>query len=104
MQSATEDGRQLISLCFLFCSTETQLVELKNGETFNGHLIACDNFMNLTLREVYQTSAVSLRGSRGEALVMGSGVYARWSSEVVRILIEPGSYDPNNLFSRTAEW
>lgn len=36
-----------------------QLVELKNGETFNGHLVGCDNFMNLTLKEVYQTSAVS---------------------------------------------
>lgn len=34
-----------------------QLVELKNGETFNGHLMNCDNFMNITLREVYQTSA-----------------------------------------------
>ena len=33
-----------------------QLVELKNGETFNGHLVNCDNFMNITLREVYQTS------------------------------------------------
>ncbi|MBW0462713.1 hypothetical protein O181_002428 [Austropuccinia psidii MF-1] len=33
------------------------LVELKNAETFNGHLIQCDNFMNLTMREVYQTSA-----------------------------------------------
>ncbi|EJF60663.1 hypothetical protein BD309DRAFT_965730 [Dichomitus squalens] len=33
------------------------LVELKNGETFNGHLVNCDNFMNITLREVYQTSA-----------------------------------------------
>ncbi|KAL0089679.1 hypothetical protein J3Q64DRAFT_1729730 [Phycomyces blakesleeanus] len=32
------------------------LVELKNGETFNGHLVSCDNFMNLTLREVIQTS------------------------------------------------
>jgi len=32
------------------------LVELKNGETFNGHLVNCDNFMNVTLREVYQTS------------------------------------------------
>ncbi|KAI7862437.1 hypothetical protein BDF14DRAFT_1736195 [Spinellus fusiger] len=32
------------------------LVELKNGETFNGHLVNCDNFMNLTLREVIQTS------------------------------------------------
>ncbi|CAO3635735.1 unnamed protein product [Cunninghamella echinulata] len=26
------------------------LVELKNGETFNGHLVNCDNWMNLTLR------------------------------------------------------
>ncbi|KAI9312477.1 hypothetical protein BX666DRAFT_1987767 [Dichotomocladium elegans] len=32
------------------------LVELKNGETFNGHLVNCDNWMNLTLREVIQTS------------------------------------------------
>ncbi|KAF8343005.1 uncharacterized protein EI90DRAFT_818696 [Cantharellus anzutake] len=32
------------------------LVELKNGETFNGHLVDCDTYMNLTLREVYQTS------------------------------------------------
>lgn len=36
------------------------LVELKNGETFNGHLENCDAFMNLTLSEVYQTSNVSL--------------------------------------------
>ena len=36
----------------------TQLVELKNGETFNGRLMACDNFMNVTLRDVYQTSSV----------------------------------------------
>lgn len=34
-----------------------QLVELKNGVTFNGHLVECDNFMNVTLREVYQTSS-----------------------------------------------
>jgi U6 snRNA-associated Sm-like protein LSm4 len=32
-------------------------VELKDGVTFNGHLVECDNFMNVTLREVYQTSA-----------------------------------------------
>lgn len=34
-------------------------MELKNGSTFNGHLVACDNFMNLVLRQVYETSAVS---------------------------------------------
>lgn len=32
------------------------LVELKNGETLNGHLIACDTWMNLTLKEVVQTT------------------------------------------------
>lgn len=32
------------------------LVELKNGETLNGHLINCDTWMNLTLKEVVQTN------------------------------------------------
>jgi U6 snRNA-associated Sm-like protein LSm4 len=35
------------------------MVELKNGETFNGHLVACDNFMNILMKEVFQTSPVS---------------------------------------------
>ncbi|KID61874.1 Like-Sm ribonucleoprotein (LSM)-related domain protein, partial [Metarhizium hybridum] len=34
------------------------LVELKNGETLNGHLVQCDTWMNLTLREVVQTSPI----------------------------------------------
>ncbi|PWN30563.1 hypothetical protein BDZ90DRAFT_229579, partial [Jaminaea rosea] len=46
-----------LSLTHARAHTRTQLVELKSGETFNGMLIAADNFMNLTLREVYQTSA-----------------------------------------------
>ncbi len=36
------------------------LVELKNGETLNGHLVLCDTWMNLTLKEVVQTSPVSV--------------------------------------------
>ncbi|KAJ1865185.1 hypothetical protein LPJ78_002880 [Coemansia sp. RSA 989] len=28
------------------------MVELKNGETYNGHLEKCDNLMNITLREL----------------------------------------------------
>ena len=39
------------------------LVELKNGETLNGHLIQCDTWMNLTLKEVIQTSPVRARES-----------------------------------------
>lgn len=37
-----------------------QLVELKNGETYNGHLVSCDNWMNINLREVICTSRVKL--------------------------------------------
>ncbi|CAI5466298.1 unnamed protein product [Closterium sp. Yama58-4] len=32
------------------------LVELKNGETYNGHLVSCDTWMNIHLREVICTS------------------------------------------------
>lgn len=32
------------------------LVELKSGETLNGHLVNCDTWMNLTLNNVIQTS------------------------------------------------
>lgn len=39
------------------------LVELKNGETLNGHLVSCDTWMNLTLKEVVQTSPVRLATS-----------------------------------------
>ncbi|MEQ2305558.1 hypothetical protein AMECASPLE_039149 [Ameca splendens] len=37
------------------------LVELKNGETYNGHLVSCDNWMNINLREVICTSRVTPR-------------------------------------------
>ena len=39
------------------CAGE-QLVELKSGETYNGNLEKCDNWMNLNLREVICTSRV----------------------------------------------
>jgi len=39
-------------------SLSLQLVELKNGETYNGHLVSCDNWMNINLREVICTSRV----------------------------------------------
>lgn len=40
------------------------LVELKNGETLNGHLVNCDTWMNLTLKEVVQTSPVRYHAFR----------------------------------------
>ena len=56
------------------------MVELKNGETLNGFLIVCDTWMNLTLREVTQTSA------EGDRFVQLSEVYVRGNnvSENVR--------------------
>jgi small nuclear ribonucleoprotein (snRNP)-like protein len=39
---------------------EMQLVELKNGETYNGHLVNCDTWMNIHLREVICTSKVRM--------------------------------------------
>lgn len=35
-------------------------MELKNGETYNGNLISCDNFMNILLRDVICTSRVRI--------------------------------------------
>uniref|UniRef100_A0A914RCA6 U6 snRNA-associated Sm-like protein LSm4 n=1 Tax=Parascaris equorum TaxID=6256 RepID=A0A914RCA6_PAREQ len=32
------------------------LVELKNGETYNGHLVSCDAWMNIHLRDAICTS------------------------------------------------
>ncbi|ODV63407.1 U6 snRNA complex subunit LSM4 [Ascoidea rubescens DSM 1968] len=44
---------------YLLTAAKTQpiSVELKNGETLNGHLVNCDSWMNLTLKDVIQTSA-----------------------------------------------
>ena len=51
------------------------LVELKNGETLNGHLVACDTYMNLTLKEVVQTSPDGDRFFRlPECYVRGNNV------------------------------
>lgn len=47
------------------------LVELKNGDTFNGHLVSCDTWMNLMLKEVVQTC------SDGELFLRLPEVYVR---------------------------
>ncbi|KAA8910995.1 hypothetical protein FN846DRAFT_888028 [Sphaerosporella brunnea] len=61
------------------------LVELKNGETLNGHLVSCDTYMNLTLREVVQTSPDGDRFYRlAEAYVRGNNIkYLRLPDELI---------------------
>lgn len=54
------------------------LVELKNGETLNGHLISCDTWMNLTLKEVVQTNPEGTAFFRlPEVYVRGNNVSAQ---------------------------
>jgi small nuclear ribonucleoprotein (snRNP)-like protein len=38
----------------------SQLVELKNGETYNGNLVTCDTWMNMHMNEVICTSKVAM--------------------------------------------
>lgn len=47
------------------------LVELKNGESLNGQLVNCDSWMNLTLKDVIQSS------SNGETFVKLPECYIR---------------------------
>ena len=59
------------------------LVELKNGETLNGHLVNCDTYMNLTLKEVVQTNAEGDKFFRlSEAYVRGNNVGALAGAKV----------------------
>ncbi|KAK3669866.1 RNA processing protein [Recurvomyces mirabilis] len=64
------------------------LVELKNGETLNGHLVNCDTYMNLTLKEVVQTSPEGDKFFRlPEAYVRGNNIkYLRVPDEIVDIV------------------
>ncbi|XMA16483.1 hypothetical protein WAI453_009274 [Rhynchosporium graminicola] len=64
------------------------LVELKNGETLNGHLVTCDTWMNLTLKEVVQTSPDGDKFFRlAEVYVKGNNIkYLRVPDEIIDIV------------------
>ncbi|PSR81885.1 hypothetical protein BD289DRAFT_438444 [Coniella lustricola] len=66
------------------------LVELKNGETLNGHLVNCDTWMNLTLKEVIQTSAEGDKFVRlTEAYIKGNNIkYLRVPDEIIDVVKE----------------
>lgn len=64
------------------------LVELKNGETLNGHLVNCDTWMNLTLKEVVQTSPEGDKFFRvPEVYVRGNNVSLLFFESVNKRLI-----------------
>jgi len=66
------------------------LVELKNGETYNGHLVSCDNWMNISLREVICTSRDGDRFWRlPEVIIRGNNIkYLRIPEEVIDMVPE----------------
>ncbi|KAK1759362.1 hypothetical protein QBC47DRAFT_337292 [Echria macrotheca] len=66
------------------------LVELKSGETLNGHLVQCDTWMNLTLREVVQTSPDGDKFMRlPEVYVKGNHIkYVQVQDEILDIVKE----------------
>ena len=61
------------------------LVELKNGETYNGHLASCDTWMNLHLRDAICTSRDGDRFWKvAEVYIRGSTIkYMRIPDEVL---------------------
>ena len=67
-----------------------QLVELKNGETYNGELVTCDNWMNIALRGVICTSRDGDRFWKlPEVVIRGNNVkYLRIPEEVIGMVPE----------------
>ncbi|KAL2872706.1 pentatricopeptide repeat protein [Aspergillus lucknowensis] len=74
------------------------LVELKNGETLNGHLANCDNWMNLILKEVVQTSPEGDRFFRlPEVYIRGNNIkYLRIPEEIIEMVKEQQQNQPQN--------
>ncbi|CAI0648472.1 unnamed protein product [Colletotrichum noveboracense] len=66
------------------------LVELKNGETLNGHLVMCDTWMNLTLKEVVQTSPEGDKFVKiPEVYVKGNNIkYLRVPDDIIDLVKE----------------
>lgn len=61
------------------------LVELKNGDTYNGRLVSCNMFMNICLKDVICTSRDGERfWSIPECYIKGSSIkYLRIPPEVI---------------------
>eukprot|EP00486_Rosalina_sp_Unknown_P006261 CAMPEP_0201576392 /NCGR_PEP_ID=MMETSP0190_2-20130828/22188_1 /ASSEMBLY_ACC=CAM_ASM_000263 /TAXON_ID=37353 /ORGANISM="Rosalina sp." /LENGTH=110 /DNA_ID=CAMNT_0048007211 /DNA_START=19 /DNA_END=347 /DNA_ORIENTATION=- len=66
------------------------MVELKNGDTYNGHLVNCDSWMNLNLREVVCTSREGDKFWRmPECYIRGNTIkYLRIPEDVMNLVKE----------------
>ena len=50
------------------------MVDCKNGESYDGKLLACDTFMNLKLAEVTITSAHGVFSRCDELFIRGNNI------------------------------
>ena len=79
------------------------LVELKNGETYNGILVNCDIWMNLSLRDVVCTSRDGDKFWKiPECYIRGNNIkYLRVPDEIIeKVVEEPKSMEsPLHVFS-----
>lgn len=91
LRSVTTRSAAMLPLSLLrTAQNHPMLVELKNGETYNGHLVTCDNWMNINLREVICTSRDGDRFWRmTECYIRGSNIkYLRIPDEVIDLVRE----------------
>ena len=77
-----DDNVEKVNTC-LWPHFHQAVIELKNGETYNGHLVSCDNWMNINLREVICTSRDGDKFWRmPECYIRGSTIkYLRWGNQ-----------------------
>ncbi|KAF0716426.1 Aste57867_2850 [Aphanomyces stellatus] len=80
------------------------LVELKNGDTYNGHLVNCDTWMNINLKEVICTSKDGDRFWKlPECYIRGNTIkYIRIPDEILDMVVEEDltKKDRNSLRGR----
>ena len=72
------------------------LIELKNGDTYNGTLVSCNTFMNINLKDVVCTSRDGDRFWKlNECYVRGNSIkYLRIPDEIISLVPETTSYAP----------
>ncbi|KAJ3204923.1 RNA processing protein [Clydaea vesicula] len=84
---------------------QPMMVELKSGESYNGHLVNCDNWMNINLKDVICTSADGDRFWKiSEAYIRGSVIkYLRIPEEVLDKVKEKSANNSSNNNERTSQ-
>ncbi|KAG4085686.1 like-Sm domain-containing protein [Neocallimastix lanati (nom. inval.)] len=78
-------------------------VELKNGETYNGHLVNCDPWMNISLQKVILTSPDGETFfSLEECYIRGSSIkYLRIQDDVIDNVKEESQRNKNQMRNRS---